>query len=306
MKNTLYFLVPGDIRIHSGGYAYNRHIIKRLSANNIQVVLIELSALFPFPDSAALADADAKFAAIASNEVVLVDGLALGAMPHLAQKHAARLCLLALCHHPLALETGLSREQADYFQHAEQQALLAARGVLVTSGTTANHLIQFYCVPRNKIKIAPPGTNARGFAARCSTPPILLTVASVIPRKGHDLLLQALERIEDIAWHARWVGNTQLNPTWSAFIQQKLGASKVVDRITLLGDIADTAYEYRAADFFVLPSAYEGYGMAFAEALSSGLPIIALEAGAQAQWLPQNTRILVPPGDVNALAEALR
>jgi glycosyltransferase involved in cell wall biosynthesis len=46
--------------------------------------------------------------------------------------------------------------------------------------------------------------------------------------------------------------------------------------------------------------------MAFAEALSSGLPIIAFETGAQAQWLPPQTCLLVPPGDVNELAEALR
>ncbi|HEY6528275.1 MAG TPA: glycosyltransferase family 4 protein [Cellvibrionaceae bacterium] len=306
MKNTLYFLVPGDIRTHSGGYAYNRRIIKRLIENNVQVILIELSALFPFPDRAAMADADAKLTGIPAHEIVLVDGLALGAMPQLAQKHAARLYLLALCHHPLAMETGLSSDQVDYFQRAEQQALFAARSVLVTSNTTANYLTQFYAVPNSKIKIALPGTQPHGFAARRGAPPILLTVASVIPRKGHDLLLQALERIEDIAWRARWVGNTQLNPGWSAWIHQQLNVSKVADRIAWLEDIVDTTEEYLAADFFVLPSAYEGYGMAFAEALSSGLPIIAFETGAQAQWLPQQTCLLVPPGDVNALAEALR
>ncbi|HMW47515.1 MAG TPA: glycosyltransferase family 4 protein, partial [Cellvibrionaceae bacterium] len=171
---------------------------------------------------------------------------------------------------------------------------------------TADYLMQHFYLPANKITVALPGTTAVNFAKRGGKPPVLLTVASFIPRKGHDLLINALALLADIPWQARWVGNTHLNPDWFSGVQQQIANSSIAHRIDLLGDCVDTQAHYAAADFFVLPSAYEGYGMAFAEALASGLPIIALATGAPAQWLPAAASNLVAADDVQALAAALR
>ena len=80
------------------------------------------------------------------------------------------------------------------------------------------------------------------------------------------------------------------------------------DRITLAGEKPPEAVRdaYRAADLFVLPSFYEGYGMVYAEAMAHGLPIIATRAGAIPETVPPGAGLLVPPGNPVALAQALR
>ena len=63
---------------------------------------------------------------------------------------------------------------------------------------------------------------------------------------------------------------------------------------------------YAASDLFVLPSRYEGFGMAYAEAIAHGLPVIGTTAGAIPETVSPDAGVLIPPDDVPALAAALR
>jgi glycosyltransferase involved in cell wall biosynthesis len=81
----------------------------------------------------------------------------------------------------------------------------------------------------------------------------------------------------------------------------------VEDRVTLAGDLdaRQLAVEYDRADVFVLPTLYEGYGMAVAEALARGLPVVSTATGAIAELVCDDAGIVVPPGDAAAFADAL-
>jgi len=301
----LYFAIPGALATLTGGYAYDRRLLAGLAELGLTVELLPLSGTFPHPDAVALADAEARFAALPDGASVLVDGLAYGALDALALRHSRRLRLLALCHHPLALETGLASSTAQYLQQAEQRALAEAAAVIVSSAATARQLVQDYGVPAHKLTVALPGTDRHGFAACRGTVPVLLTVATLTRRKAHDVLITALAGLAQLPWVARFVGGDAFDPQWALQLRQQVAALGLQQRISFVGELEDLREEYAGADLFVLPSLHEGYGMVFAEALAAGLPIVATSAGAIPEVVPASAGVLVPPADAAALQAAL-
>lgn len=304
--DTLYFAFPGQLETLTGGYLYDRRLIHELRQRGVRVETVALSEQFPFPDTAALREAHAAFAALPDGAVVIADGLAFGALGALAQAQAQRLRLIALCHHPLALESGLDRAQQMHFQASEQQALQAARAVLVTSRYTARLLHTQFAVAQSRVVVAPPGTDPRPFAPAEGQPPTLLTVASVTRRKAHDVLIDALAGLTHLPWQARFVGGMDFDPVWSQHRQAQVNRLRLQKRICFTGALDQLEAEFQQADVFVLPSRFEGYGMVFAEALAAGLPVVAARAGAVPDVVPETAGLLVPPDDATALTAALR
>lgn len=305
MEIPIYFAIPGDINKLTGGYGYDRRLLAELKQIGMNIQHLPLANSFPQANRAVLADTELQLAQLPDNSVVVIDGLAFGVMDDIAQRHAQRLILIALCHHPLALENGLDDERAESLHTQEQRALACARAVIVTSDNTARILQQGFAVPEHKISVAVPGTDKQSFAPCSGNPPVLLTVATLTQRKAHDVLIDALARIAHLPWQARFVGGDKFDVHWANYLREKVAAHSLRERIHFVGNVADLSREYTQADLFVLPSLFEGYGMAFAEALSFGLPIIAARTGAVPDLVPESAGILVPPADVAALANSL-
>lgn len=304
--STLYFAFPGDLDTPTGGYHYDRRLISELRTMGLEVHTVPLSDRFPFPDDCARSEARRALAALPDGAVVLIDGLAFGALDELAAAEARRLRLIALCHHPLALEAGLDASQRQAFLASERCALQCARAVVVTSDHTGRILTAEYGVPAACIVVARPGTDRVPFAPCDGDPVRLLTVASLTRRKGHDVLIEALATLASLPWQSRFVGGLDFDPTWADSLRKRVIRLQLQDRIRFVGAVDDLQAEYRHADLFVLPSRFEGYGMVFAEALSAGLPVIAARAGAVPDVVPDTAGLLVPPDDPQALSSALR
>lgn len=303
---TLYFAIPGDLNTLTGGYAYDRELIAALLKLNVKPSIVPLSARFPAPDAEALAHAAQQLAAIPDDSLVLVDGLAGGVMDEIFKHEHRRLRLISLCHHPLAFESGIDETSRQARLQSERISLQCSRAIVVTSTATADLLTREFDIPASAITVALPGTSAQQFARCEGNPPVLLTVATLIPRKAHDVLIKALQRIADLRWQARFVGGDHFDPLWSQQIRQQCETSGLGERISFAGSIADLRPEYINADLFVLPSRFEGYGMVFAEALSFGLPVVAANAGAVPDVVPASAGVLVPVDNDEALASALR
>jgi glycosyltransferase involved in cell wall biosynthesis len=301
-----WFLVPGDAQARTGGTLYDRRIVDGLRASGWQVDWCSPGDGFPWPDAAAHAQAAACIDALPDGALVVADGLAFGALPDLAERHAARLRWVALVHHPLALESGLSAHAQALLQASERRALACARQVLVTSPATARAL-QAYAVPAARMAVVEPGTDPAPSAQGGGPELALLCVATLTPRKAHALLLQALAGLRARPWHLHCVGSLERDAATAAAAQALALSLGLAGRVTWHGEVGPAALQalYAQADLFVLPSLYEGYGMAFAEALAHGLPVIGCAAGAVPDTVPPTAGVLVPPGDVAALQAAL-
>jgi glycosyltransferase involved in cell wall biosynthesis len=307
----LRFAVPGDIGTVSGGYRYDRMLIDALTRKGRVVKLLSWPGAYPFPSPSEAAEAARSLAACPDGSVVLVDGLAFGALPEVAVAEGRRLRLVALVHHPLALETGLSAEDRTRLAESERRALGAARGIVATSQTTADCLIRDYAVDPRIVTVALPGTDpvnefSAGLSRLAPGPPRVLSVGNLIPRKGHDVLVAALAAVADLDWICTIVGSPDRAPDTAREIRAAIAGCGLEARIGLAGEAAEVAPFYRQADLFVLASRHEGYGMVFAEALRFGLPVVGTTAGAIPEVVPPSAGILVPPDDVAALAAALR
>jgi len=303
---SLVLVVPGRLQTRTGGYGYDGRIVAGLRAAGWSVSVAELDPGFPRPTPAALEHAACTLAAIPDGTVVLVDGLALGAMPIEAERESRRLRLVAIVHHPLALETGLDPALAARLELSERRALAAVRRVVVTSRATARTLAG-YGVDQARIAVVEPGTDAAPLARGSAGPTLqLLAVASIVPRKGHEILVRALARVSGAPWRLVCAGSLERDPAAVERVRALVSARRLGDRVALVGEQNEAALGelYDAADLFVLPTLYEGYGMAVAEAVARGLPIVATATGAIVEFA-KGAGLFAPPGDEEAFAEIL-
>ncbi|MGE3471691.1 MAG: glycosyltransferase family 4 protein [Vicinamibacterales bacterium] len=307
-------IVPGDLATRTGGYGYDREIVRGLMELGWRVDVVSLAPGFPFPDDAARAHAVQALAALPDDTIVLADGLAFGALAEEARHEAARLRFIALVHHPLALEHGLDDDARRALTHSETAALAAARGVVVTSAATVASLAP-YAVPAERIAVVLPGTahvplarGTRGTTPAFADAPVeLLMVATLTPRKGHDILAEALGRLPRHSWRLTCAGSTTMSPPTTAAFTTAMVRHGLADRVTLAGDLDESALAaaYDRADVFVLPTRHEGYGMAVAEAVARGLPVVSTPTGAIPDLVDETSGVLVPVDDPAALAAAL-
>lgn len=173
-----------------------------------------------------------------------------------------------------------------------------------------------------RIRVVHPGTDptvfrpevpgAAGWRDRLGAAghPVLLTVARLVARKGVDTVFHALARLEHRAVYV--IAGDGPDRGRLEALAERMG---LTDRVRFLGAVpdADLPALYAAADLFVMPAReepasqdVEGFGIVFCEAAGAGLPIIAGRSGGVAEAVREGeTAVLVPPGDIEALAAAL-
>ena len=315
MSNPLWAVLPGSIddpAAPSGGNRYDRIVLNLLSGAATPqdgqdvptrpVYEVAVDGSWPLPDGDARESLARALSDIPDKADVLLDGLVACGVPEILAPHKKRVRPIVLVHLPLSDETGLSPALAEDLRARERATLHMAATVVATSETAAGHLADLHDLSRRQISVVEPGVSAAEPAPPDTSGKRLLCVAAVTPRKGQDLLVEALERrLADLEWTCVLAGRV---------VQPVPHTSK---NIHFVGPLQGTALDsaYGKSDLFVLPSRNETYGMVVTEALARGIPVLAAAVGGVPEALgmaPDGTRpgILIPPGDPKELAAALR
>lgn len=299
------FAIPGDMHRKTGGFIYEARLLQTLNTIGCKTQYLQLPDSFPQPTPADMQTTLDLLCAVPQNQPIILDGLVFGAIDPagLAQVKAP---VIAMIHHPLGLETGLPAAQAAFLVANEMAAIKHATHILVPSPHTAKTLIDKFGGNPDSITIALPGFDRPVLAPQPQDPPLILSVGLLAPRKGHDILLAALDRLTDLDWQCEIVGKSH-DPIYAQTLTTQMQSSNIVNRVSFSGELTDAALQnaFDRASIFALATRYEGYGMVLSEAMLNGLPIASCDTGAVPETVG-NAGLLVPVDDARAFSDALR
>ena len=213
MKEAV-FAVPGELATPTGGYVYDRRIIEGLAALGWRIAVVDLGDGFPFPATDTRAAAGARLAALPIGPPIVIDGLAFGALPDAAEALRATHALVALVHHPLALEIGIER---DGISRVARERMHGTRLCAACDHHEPGDRAAACRRLRRSLRAA-ERRGARNRArrdrgrARSESVIALLSVGAVVPRKGYDVLVAALAKLKHLPWRLVIAGDCERSP----------------------------------------------------------------------------------------------
>jgi glycosyltransferase involved in cell wall biosynthesis len=301
------WFVPAPFATVSGGYIYDRTIVAGLRGAGHDVIVHELAGQHPLPDAAAHAAAEAAWRTLPTDARVVIDGLGLPALAPLAEDLVAR-GVIGLIHHPTALDPNYEEDVRAALRAVETRLLPRLARVVATSAGTAERLATEFGVNRERVAIVMPGTDdaprsTGSDGAGCA----ILSVGTLAPAKGHDVLLHALALLPDLAWRLTIVGGAP-DRAYARSLAAQAEARGIAGAVTFAGELSGAELEalWQRADLFALATRLEGFGMAIAEALKRGVAVVITDGGAAGALVTPESGVVAPVDDAPALSRAMR
>ena len=314
-------VIYGSLDTLSGGYLYDRTLVAVLRADGDAVAIVSL------PRRNYLRNLGDNFS---SNLRRRLRGLQVDIMLQDELNHPS-LFLLNRCVreqvncpvvsivHLLKSSLNYPAWQSYFYRRVERRYLSGVDGLIYNSATTrreAEHLLSVARAPKPASLVAYPGSdrlnpqisNEELMNRAFDDPLRLLFLGNVIPRKGLHIVLKALERLPDDQWTLTVVGNPQARPFYARAVSRQIAQAGLAANVQFAGILPDQELSkcLKASHVLVMPSSYEGYGIAYAEAMGFGLPAIGTTAGAAGEIITHGRDgFLISPGDTVALASYL-
>jgi glycosyltransferase involved in cell wall biosynthesis len=296
----------GDPGRRTGGSRYDRIMAAAAPDHGAEIRFAPIPAL---PWFASIVPARAVVRRASRADAVLLDSIAAAlAAPWIGR---LRRPVIAIVHQAPG-GTGGRPLQSRARRWFDRLAYRAAVGFIVTSETLVEHL-ENIGIRRQRIRFVPPGcdvprTKDMPIDLRRGRQVSMLCVANWAPHKGILELLDAFAHLPTETATLWLVGETGGDRRYGSRVRRRLASPDLSGRVVVAGTrpIEEVGHFYASADVFALPSFVDPYGMAWAEAIAAGLPVVGWRA-ANLPRLAEHGReaLLAPPGDVRALSEAL-
>ncbi|MEW6242467.1 MAG: glycosyltransferase family 4 protein [Chloroflexota bacterium] len=334
------FVIYGSLDTLSGGYLYDRKLVEYLRAQRDTVEVISLpwrnyaahladNLWFRIPPSSVIASrafspTTPVLAPGASEQSPLSEKLDIVIQDELnhpsllsANKHPHPHPIISLVHH-LRCSEPRPKWQNTFYRAIEKKYLQSVDGFIFNSQTTQRVVNGLLGGSKPDI-IAYPPTDRFGEAIseneiieRAKSPELrILFLGNVIERKGLHTLLDALAvgQNDILSYRLDIVGSLFTDPTFARAVKEKVAVSGLSSTVHFHGalDREPLIEKLKAAHVLVVPSSYEGFGIAYLEGMGFGLPAIGTTAGAAAEVIADGVDgFLVSPGDARELADRLR
>jgi glycosyltransferase involved in cell wall biosynthesis len=230
--------------------------------------------------------------------------------------------LVTTLHHPITVDRRLELQHAPtlrrritlrrWYGFVRMQVQVARRlpTVLTVSESSRSDIVAEMGVDPSRLRIVPVGvdhTRFRPLPHVAKVPGRLMTTASAdVPMKGLVPLLEAVAKV-------RTEREAELvvigKPRAESRVQETIERLGLEDAVQFVSGVSDERIVelYAEAEVAVVPSLYEGFSLPAVEAMACGVPLVATTGGALPEVAGEHgdTALLVPPGDVGALAAAI-
>ncbi len=292
---TICLITLGDPATLTGGYRYHRRMAELAGRNDARIIFASLPPRLPYLHGHRV------LRTAGEADVVLVDSIAAAFLaPWILLRRPRRLA--AIVHQPPG---GIDHAPLRRWVQARLDRYLYKRcePVIVASALLADWLDHAIVVPPGRDQKAGTEVSDLRDGARAAA----LCVANWLPNKGILELLDAAAALPADTLRLHLAGDERTDTAYGQRVIRRIGA--LSDRVVRHGscDDAEVGRLYHSADLFVLPSRWETYGTAYAEAMDAGLPVIGWRCGNLPHLVDDGKQgIVITPGDVRALAAALR
>jgi glycosyltransferase involved in cell wall biosynthesis len=305
-------ITEGDPGRLTGGYLYHRRIAALAPAHGARIEFVSVPRR-PFPLSVVDARSVIARVRVLRADVMLLDSIAAAAVgPWLALNEPPAPLVGMLHQTPGGIDFGPLRTALQ--ARLDRLAWQRATRLLVASDALADALVA-RGFARASVQVIPPG---RDVAPDPDVPSddlrqgrlaAFLCVGNWVERKGILSLLDSFALLPQDTGTLHLAGDEHRDTGYGRRVLRRLAMPDLAGRVVRHGalPVAKVAGLYSAADVFVLPSLKEPYGTVIGEAMAFGLPVVGWRAGNLPHLADDGVEaLIVPPGDLDALARSLR
>jgi glycosyltransferase involved in cell wall biosynthesis len=313
-------LIPGSLDRATGGYLYDRMLAEhlRLRGHEVEAVSLPLRSY-----RRCLLDnlSSRLFARLRGGgfDLVLQDELAHPSCLRVNRRlrRAGGPPVVAIVH-LLRVSQRWPAWRRPLYRQVERAYLRSVDGWIVVNARLRSRVERLAGAERPAVVAAPAGDHAAGTIAAAEIraravepgPLRILFVGNLSPLKNLHLVIAALARLGgECAWQLEVIGSLTVDPAYRRSIVRQVARAGLAGQVTLHGELppAEVASWMARAHVLAMPSAPESWSIAYLEAMSRGLPVIASAASDSAAMIEAGENgFVVAPGDAAGLADRLR